>query len=103
MFNKIKFKWAFDDLNSEPGKPKYMVQMKSRSHYGMKDGDFKQMFYRVRLLWDKNFELDAYPDRNWEAEGPSKRQPRTARPAATNVNTPSQGSSGPKKLTIKKR
>lgn len=103
MFNKVKFRWTFDDLNSEPGKPRYMVQMKSRTHYGMKDGDTKKMFYRVRLLWDRNFEYDSYPNANWEAEKPTK-TPRVARPAATNVATPvNNNSGGGKKLTIKRK
>ncbi|MDB4540015.1 hypothetical protein N9231_06285, partial [Saprospiraceae bacterium] len=81
--------------------------MKSRTHYGMKDGTVKQMFYRVRLLWDRNFELDQYPNSNWKAEGRSN-TPRVARPSGTNVPTNQASSigtssSGKKSLTIKRR
>lgn len=102
FLNKIKFRWVLDDLNSEPGKPKYMVQLKTRSHYGMKDGATKNVFYRVRLLWDKEFENDSYPDANWEPEAPGINRPsrinRTNTPSA-----PLSSSNGPKKLKIKKR
>ena len=103
FLNKIKFQWVLDDLNSEPGKPKYMVQLKTKTHYGMKDGATKDVFYRVRLLWDKDFENDSYPNANWQAEPPASRGGKG--PA---VNAPSRPASnisvgGPKKLTIKKR
>lgn len=103
FLNKIKFRWVLDDLNSEPGKPKYMVQLKTRTHYGMKDGDTKDVFYRVRLLWDREFENDSYPDANWEPEPPGKRSaPRVARPKVT-ATPSSNNTGGAKKLTIKKR
>ena len=104
FLNKIKFRWILDDLNSEPGKPKYMVQLRTRSHYGMKDGTTKDVFYRVRLLWDKEFENDAYPTQ-WVAESPGQRRPNNGISAQRDPSTTlgQTTPSGGKKLTIKKR
>ncbi len=104
FLNKIKFRWILDDLNSEPGKPKYMVQLRTRSHYGMKDGTTKDVFYRVRLLWDKEFENDAYP-KQWVAESPGQRRPNNGISAQRDPSTTlgQTTPSGGKKLTIKKR
>lgn len=104
FLNKIRFKWILDDLNSEPGKPKYMIQLRTRTHYGMKDGDTKDVFYRVRLLWNKEFENDSYPNADWQPEPPASRisSPGIQRPSNQTSQAP-RAESGPKKLTIKKR
>lgn len=79
FWNKIKFRWIIDDLNTEPGKLKYMCQLKTKGHYGMKDGQPKEVFYRIKRIWDKDFELDSYPKTNWE-------ESRTARPISSSGN-----------------
>lgn len=97
FFNKIKFRWAIDDLNSINGLERYMVQIKSKSHFGMLNGQPKKIFYRVRKLWDKNFELDQYPEQKWVAEEP-------ARPMQKSMPSFNQSAgSGRKSLTIKRK
>ncbi len=64
IWNKIKFRWAIDPKNSIPEKEKYMIQIRSRTHYGMSGGKPKKIFFRVSLLWDKDYELERYPDRD---------------------------------------
>ena len=104
FMNKIQFRWVVDDLNTEPGKERYMLQMRSKSHYGMLDGKPKSMFYRVRKLWDKEFELDEYPETKWD-DGYSgdhiglPKQPGRTAPSATIQSPPGQR----KTLTIKKK
>jgi hypothetical protein len=79
FWNKIKFRWIIDDLNTEPGKLKYMCQLKTKGHFGMKDGQPKQVFYRIKRIWDKDFELESYPNTNWEAS-------QVARPVSSSGN-----------------
>jgi len=52
---------VIDKSNSEGNNLKYMIQMKTRTHYGMRDGQPKQIFYRFTKLWDKQYELEDYP------------------------------------------
>jgi hypothetical protein len=99
FFNKIKFRWVIDDLHSINNQEKYMVQIRTRSHYGMLNGRPKSIFYRVRKLWDKKFEMDTYPETNWEhtntGSTPVHERPRP---------TVSSGMGQPKKtLTIKRK
>lgn len=101
FWNKIKFKWIIDDLNTEPGKLKYMCQVKSKGHFGMKDGQPKQIFYRVKRLWDKDYELATYPKREWEDSNVTR--PATNRPSESGIGN---GATAPKRssgLTIKRK
>ncbi|GLR16713.1 hypothetical protein [Portibacter lacus] len=79
FWNKIKFRWIIDDLNTEPGKLKYMCQIKTKGHYGMKDGQPKEIFYRIKRIWDMDYELEAYPKTNWE-------ETKIARPVSSSGN-----------------
>lgn len=99
FWNKIKFKWIIDDLNTEPGKLKYMCQIKTKGHFGMLDGQPKQIFYRVRRLWDKDYEMENYPDRKWEESNSS----RPAAPAARRSPMGSGVNKKPGGLTIKRK
>jgi len=57
FFNKIKFKWVLDeDASKKADKERYMVQIKTRTHYGAAKGKPKQIFYRITKLWDKSYE-----------------------------------------------
>jgi hypothetical protein len=102
FWNKIKFKWIIDDLNTEPGKLKYMCQIKTRGHYGMLEGQPKKIFYRVKRIWDKDFELETYPTTNWVDNSD-----RNARPAPVQNNyAPAGARPAAKKsggLTIKRK
>jgi hypothetical protein len=49
---------VIDDVHTTPDKPKFMAQIKSRTHYGMKDGKPKPIFYRITKMWDKDYELE---------------------------------------------
>ena len=80
FWNKIKFRWIIDDLNTEPGKLKYMCQLKTKGHFGMKDGQPKEVFYRIKRLWDKDYELDSYPKTKWEDN-------QVSRPVSSSGNT----------------
>ncbi len=65
FLNKLKIRWIIDDVHTTQDKQKYMVQIKSRTHYGMKNGKPKPIFYRVSKLWDKDYELEKY-NKAWE-------------------------------------
>jgi hypothetical protein len=100
FMNKIHFRWVVDDLNTEPGKERYMIQMKSKSHFGMLDGQPKKMFYRVRKLWDKEYELDQYPDKEWDD---GFEYSPTSHIMSQPTANPSPSSGGRKSLTIKRK
>jgi len=65
IFNRIKLRWVIDDVHTTPDKPKFMAQIKSRTHYGMKDGKPKSIFYRISKMWDKDFEMESV-NRVWK-------------------------------------
>ena len=57
FFNKINFRWVIDkDASKKADKERYMVQIKTRTHYGAAAGKPKQIFYRITKLWDKSYE-----------------------------------------------
>lgn len=100
FLNNIHFRWVVDDLNTEPGKERYMIQIRSKSHYGMLDGQPKEIFYRVKKLWDREFELEQYPDKEWDDDP----IPAFQSPIMSSPNIPSsQPSGGRKSLTIKRK
>lgn len=79
IWNKIGFRWRIDEANSTEGHTRYKLQMRSRTHYGKEQGRNKQIFYRITLLWDRNFEQASYQPPVAEPE-PERREPRTTRP-----------------------
>ena len=100
FMNKIQMRWVVDDLNTEPGKERYMIQMRSRSHYGMLDGQPKKIFYRVRKLWDREYEMEQYPEKNWDDGYDQPIQHQMTSPPRMSG---SQGTGGRKTLTIKRK
>ena len=56
FFNKIAFRWVEDVNNSSRNKAYYAIQVKSRAHYGMYNGDTKKIFFRATKIWDRDFE-----------------------------------------------
>jgi len=60
FFNKITFRWILN-TDDEEGPELYDLMIKSRTHYGLVDDKPKRIFYRVKKLWDKEYELDSYP------------------------------------------
>ncbi|MEM7371296.1 MAG: hypothetical protein AAF587_21960 [Bacteroidota bacterium] len=61
FWNKILFRWKLDEGTSTAGNRRYLLQIKTRTHYG-KDasGQPKQIFYRLMRIWDSNFEKEVY-------------------------------------------
>ena len=101
FWNKIKFRWIIDDLNTEPGKLKYMCQIKTKGHYGMLDGQPKQIFYRIRRVWDKDYEMESYPDKKWEESNAGR--VRSAAPANSASSAGRPVTKKPGGLTIKRK
>jgi len=60
FFNKITFAWKLN-LDDEEGPDLYDLMIKTRTHYGLVDDKPKRIFYRVKKLWDKEYELESYP------------------------------------------
>ncbi|MCB0641767.1 MAG: hypothetical protein KDC44_09020 [Phaeodactylibacter sp.] len=60
FFNKLAFRWVVDGNNSSRNQEYYAIQIKSRTHYGMRDGDTKKIFFRVTKIWDREFESESY-------------------------------------------
>ncbi|MGK0364385.1 MAG: hypothetical protein ACI85O_001442 [Saprospiraceae bacterium] len=60
FFNKIKLRWVREENYGDEAEDKYKVQVKTRTHYGMRDGQPKKIFYRVTKLWDKTYEDPRY-------------------------------------------
>ncbi|MEM7658695.1 MAG: hypothetical protein AAF399_21405 [Bacteroidota bacterium] len=61
FWNKILFRWKLDEENSKrSGERRYLLQIKTRTHYGTKNGQSKELFYRLMLLWDRNFEKEVH-------------------------------------------
>ena len=103
FWNRIKFKWVQEQDPGPDGEVQYSVHVKSRGHYGMKGGQAKKIFYRVKLLWDKKFELDDYPMRGAPQRASGSADRKTE--AFANIQGAIGGSSGSgrKSLTIKKK
>ncbi|GAB4411249.1 MAG: hypothetical protein OHK0039_16270 [Bacteroidia bacterium] len=61
IFNRINFRWRIDENNTKKSsETRYMIQMRSRTHYGLAGGKPKPIFYRMMRLWDRNFESNTY-------------------------------------------
>lgn len=60
FFNKISFRWSLNEEASKGDKRFYDLQIKTRTHYGMINGQPKRVFYRVSKIWDKEYESEYY-------------------------------------------
>ena len=60
FLNRIKFRWMQEE-NTGMSEPTFQLQIKTRSHFGMKNGKPKAIFYRITKKWDIDYELDNYP------------------------------------------
>ncbi len=99
FFNKIKFRWQLEE-NTDV-EERYRVEIRTRTHYGMKNGEPKKIFYRVRKMWDKEFENRKISDTTWMTKEPPKTQIRSRMPQFATPSTGQQ--TGKRKLTIKKK
>ena len=71
LFNKIKLRWVRDHALGPDDEERYMIQIKTRTHYGMLNGQPKKIFYRVTKLWDKKYEDPRYTFRFDEPARPA--------------------------------
>ncbi|MBK6622479.1 MAG: hypothetical protein IPJ00_16290 [Saprospirales bacterium] len=78
LWNKISFKWVLDSANSTGEQERYMIMVRSRSHFGMKDGKPKPIFFRVAKLWDSEYEMDNYNEQERTIEDNATRQEQPA-------------------------
>ncbi|MEO1448182.1 MAG: hypothetical protein AAFV07_01575, partial [Bacteroidota bacterium] len=62
FWNKILFRFRLNEaLSKEANEPRYMLQVKTRTHYGnIAPNEPKQIFYRVSRLWDEHYEKETY-------------------------------------------
>ena len=89
FWNKILFRWKLDKEASSPDNLRYILQVKTRTHYGMDGGQPKQIFYRMMRIWDSNFEKESYTDPLMETPPQNEHQRR--QPVNRPANTPNQG------------
>jgi len=106
--NKIQFRWQKEALLTAEGEEitKYHLQIRSRTRYGLLEGEPHYIFFRLSKIWDRHFEIegDTYLPPTVTRTKLNKR-PKPIKPSSEKspliINTPSNG--GKPKISVKRK